>query len=339
MSYDRNQASAATGTVGPGTVNLLTGNYTLSDTDVSVDSYGSDLTVTRAFNTRRAAATDKANMFGPGWVSSVVVAEANAPYTNLTVTGSLVQVGLPEGDTLGFTEKTSSASAKTYDSEMGYEQLALTYTAAGDFYVLKDYDGNTVTFTRIAGSAVGTYNPTAVTMPGASQTTSIGWEKVTISGAEVIRPTRVLAPVPTGVSCVTLVKGCRALDFTYATTTTATGTGSTQWGNYLGRVGQISFTAWDPDAAPAAMRTVVVANYTYDNAGRLRAAWDPRFDWTDTSVTPSVVRHLADSYDYDADGIVTTINPSGGRSPGSSPTPPSPATPGRAGWRRSAARL
>src|SRR6185369_10196833 len=102
VTFDRDQASAETQNVGPGSVNLVTGNLTVSDTDVSVDSYGSDLTVARTFNTRRAADTDSAAMFGPGWVSGVAVQDANADYTQLDVTGSLVQVGLPEGDTIGF---------------------------------------------------------------------------------------------------------------------------------------------------------------------------------------------------------------------------------------------
>ncbi len=311
FSLDRNQATAASSNVGPGDVNLVTGNLTLSDTDVSVDSYGSDLTVARTFNTRQASKTDAANMFGPGWVSGVAVTDANAPYTNLTVTGSLVQVGLPDGDTLGFTEATSSAGGKTYASEMGFEQLALTYTTSGDSYTLKDLDGNTVTFTHISGAATNVYNPTAVTTPGSNQTTSVSWQKVTVGGVDLVRPTQVLAPVPTGVTCSTLVKGCRALAFTYATTTTATGTGSSQWGDYAGRVNQISFTAWDPDASPAAMRTIVMARYSYDINGRLRATWDPRLDYTDTGGT----HHLADSYDYDSDGIITTINPAGGQPP------------------------
>ena len=43
-------------------------------TDVSVDSFGSDLTVTRYLqHPARAAETDAANMFGPGWVSGAVV--------------------------------------------------------------------------------------------------------------------------------------------------------------------------------------------------------------------------------------------------------------------------
>ena len=45
--------------------------------------------------------------------------------------------------------------------------------------------------------------------------------KVTLAGTDVVRPTQILAQVPAGVTCSTLVKGCRALSFTYATTTTA----------------------------------------------------------------------------------------------------------------------
>jgi hypothetical protein len=123
------------------------------------------------------------------------------------------------------------------------------------------------------------------------------------------RPTQVLAPVPAGVSCASLVRGCRALTISYATATTATGTSPAQWGDYLGRVTQVAFTAWDPDATPPAMRTVVMARYSYDSGGRLRAQWDPRLDWADTSTTPPTTRHLAETYDYDADGIITTLTP------------------------------
>ncbi|GAA2602728.1 hypothetical protein GCM10010399_36880 [Dactylosporangium fulvum] len=309
ITFDRNQALVMSQQVGPGSVNLLTGNFGLSGVDVTMSSYGSDLTVTRSFNTRQAAVTDKANMFGPGWVSGVVVGAAEAPYTDLTVTGSLVQVGLPDGSSLGFTETTAAGSGKNYEAQNGFQQLRLSYATASNTFTLADIDGNTVVFTQVAGATAGTYNPTAVTTPGANQTTSISWQKVTVSGTDLVRPTRMLAPLPSGVSCATLVKGCRALDFSYASTTTATGTGATQWGNYVGRLTQVSFTAWDPDAAPAAMRTVVVARYSYDSNGRLRAVWDPRLDWTDTTTMPPTTRNLATTYDYDTNGIVSALTP------------------------------
>ncbi|SCG75461.1 RHS repeat-associated core domain-containing protein [Micromonospora rifamycinica] len=301
ITFDRDQASAAEQEIGPGSANLITGNYTLSDTDASVSSYGTDLTVTRSYNTRRAAETDTANMFGPGWVSGAVVDEAESPYTSLTVYGSLVQVGLPEGDTIGFTKRTATA----YDPEIGMEFLKLTYSSGSDSYSLTDEDGNTVLFTRVTGTATGKYFPTSVTVPGSNQTTTLSWERVTIDGKEIVRPTRMLAPVADGVNCATLTRGCRALTLTYATTTTATGTAESGWGDHIGRVKEIAFTAWDPDLPTPAMRTVSMTRYAYDNVGRLRATWDPRLDWNESGT----LRRLRETYDYNSDGILSAITP------------------------------
>ncbi|MFE9207524.1 DNRLRE domain-containing protein [Micromonospora sp. NPDC007230] len=303
ITFDRNQASAAAEKIGPGEVNLITGNYTLSDSDVSVASYGTELTVERSYNSRRATETDSANMFGPGWVSGATVDGAEANYTSLTVFGSLVQVGLPDGDTIGFTKRTSTA----FDPEIGLESMTLTYDSATDSYALTDEDGDTVRFTRVVGTATGKYFPTLVAESASNQTTTYSWERVTVAGAEVVRPTRMLAPVPDGVNCATLTRGCRALTFTYATTGTATGTTEATWGDHPGRVKEIAFTAWDPDLPTPAMRTVPLARYVYDNTGRLRAAWDPRLDWTDAGTT----RHLWKTYDYDANGVLTATKPVG----------------------------
>ncbi|MEU4395567.1 DNRLRE domain-containing protein [Kribbella sp. NPDC023855] len=294
LTFDRNLANAAAEEIGPGEVNLLTGNVSLSDTDVTVDSYGSDLTVSRTYNSRQSAKADGSGMFGPGWVSSAVVDEAETPYTSLDVYGSLRQVGTPDGDVVGFTAR----DGVNFDPEVGQETLKLTYASTTDTYKLTDDQGTIVTFGRIAGSAAGKYVPTVTTMPGSNQRTSFVWERVTVGGAEVLRPTRVLAPVPDGVSCTTVARGCRALNFTYATTTTATGTTESTWGDYVGRVKEISFTAWDPDLATPAMRTVPMARYSYDNTGRLRSVADPRTSGKDT-------------YDYQSDGVLSTIKPAG----------------------------
>ncbi|QNE17775.1 DNRLRE domain-containing protein [Kribbella qitaiheensis] len=293
LTFDRNLASAASQEIGPGDVNLLTGNVTLSDTDVSVNSYGSDLTVSRTYNSRQSAKTDPSGMFGPGWISGAIVDEAETPYTSLDVYGSLLQVGTPDGDVVGFTAR----DGVNFDPEVGQETLRLTYASATDTYKLTDDQGTIVMFGRVTGSAAGKYFPTATTLPGSNQTTTYVWERVTVGGAEVVRPTRVLAPVPDGVSCSTMARGCRALNFTYATTTTATGTAE---GDYAGRVKEISFTAWDPDLATPAMRTVPMARYGYDSAGRLRSTWDPR-----------IATNGKETYDYQADGVLSTVKPAG----------------------------
>ncbi|MFE9690553.1 RHS repeat-associated core domain-containing protein [Micromonospora sp. NPDC005806] len=296
ITFDRNLASAATAEVGPGSVNLITGNYQISQPDVSVGG----LSVGRTFNTRQAGGTDP--LFGPGWVSGVLSA-ADAPYTKLTTYDSLVQVSLPDGSVLGFTKVDSTGA--TYQPQVGAEKYSLTYDSTANSFRLTDIDGNSATFTRGSTDPAGVYAPTAVSAAGSTNSSTYSWQKATLGTQDVMRPTRLLAPVPSGVTCSTMVRGCQALIFTYAAATTATGTAANAWGDYLGRVKEIAYTAWDPDLSTPAMRTVVLARYTYDDAGRLRAMWDPRLDYTDGSGAHS----LRTVYDYDADGILTTVTP------------------------------
>jgi hypothetical protein len=125
FSLDRDMGSAASESVGPGSVNLLTGNYTISDTDASMDSFGSDLTVSRTFNTRDAGKADVSGLFGKGWTSGVAVEDAGVDYTGLTVAGSLVQVGLPDGE-----HRLPKNANGSSTPEIGVEDLTLTYTSA-----------------------------------------------------------------------------------------------------------------------------------------------------------------------------------------------------------------
>ncbi|WP_433349470.1 RHS repeat-associated core domain-containing protein [Micromonospora sp. CA-111912] len=294
--FDRNLASAATSQVGPGSVNLITGNYQLAQTDVSAPG----LSISRTVNSRQPLGADP--LFGPGWVSGLVAEDAESPYTRLTAYGSLVQIKLPDDSTIGFT-KVDSAGVN-YEPQPGAESFKLTFAATTSTFTLVDGEGNVVTFTRTSTDPVNVYTPTAAASLGSNSTTTYTWEKATIGSNEIMRPTRMLAPVPAGVTCTTLVKGCRALTFTYATATTATGLADGTWGDYTGRVKEISYTAWDPDLATPAMRTVVLARYTYDNGGRLRTFSDPRLDYTSTG--PQQLRTV---YYYNGDGIIVSLTP------------------------------
>jgi streptogramin lyase len=121
---------------------------------------------------------------------------------------------------------------------------------------------------------------------------------LTTSGT-VTEPTEVLAPVQAGVSCSPELKpGCRALKYTYATATTASGEGPSGWGEYSGRLSKVSLEAFNP--VSKAMQRTVVAEYSYDSRGELRAEWDPR-------ISPA----LKTTYGYDEQGHVTAISPAG----------------------------
>ncbi|MBQ1021086.1 RHS repeat-associated core domain-containing protein [Micromonospora sp. D93] len=291
--FDRNLASADTVDVGPGSVNLITGNYRLSSTDVSV----AGLSISRTVNSRQPGGLDP--LFGPGWVSGLVVSDADAPYTRLTAYGSLVQVKLPDDSTIGFT-KLDSAGVN-YEPQPGSESYKLTFASATSTFTLADGAGNVVTFKRTSTDPANVYTPSSAVAPGSGNSTTYSWEKATVGANEIMRPTRLLAPAPVGVTCSTLVRGCRALTFTYAAATTATGLSDGTWGDYIGRITQISYTAWDPDLATPAMRTVVLARYTYDNSGRLRASSDPRLDYSG--------QQLRTVYYYNGDGILVSLTP------------------------------
>lgn len=298
IRFDRDRASADVADVGPGSVNLITGNYQLSTSDVSVVG----LSVARTLNSRQPSGNADP-LFGPGWTSGIVVSDAQAAYTRLTAYGSLVQIKLPDNSTIGFTK--ANAAGVNYEPQVGAESYTLTFAASSNTFTLSDGDGNVVTFTRTETDPANTYTPTAATVPGSGTATTYSWEKVTIGAREVMRPTRLLAPVPDGITCTTLVRGCRALTFTYATATTATGTADGTWGDYTGRVKEISYTAWDPDLQTPAMRTIALARYTYDSTGRLRAHSDPRLDYEDNGST----KQLRTVYYYNGDGIITSLTP------------------------------
>ncbi len=145
--------------------------------------------------------------------------------------------------------------------------------------------------------------PTEVGGPLASNGAStFAYAAVEREGKAVIEPTEALAPVPAGVSCGAkveeLARGCRALTFNYASSTTATGEKESEWGDYKGNLTRVYYHAWDP--AKGAMSEVEVAHYLYDKKDRLRAEWDPR-------ISPA----LKTTYGYDGEEHVTSLNPPG----------------------------
>ncbi|GAB3864207.1 hypothetical protein GCM10029963_74240 [Micromonospora andamanensis] len=294
--FDRNLASADTANVGPGEVNLITGNYQLDHTDVSA----AGLEIARTVNSRQPSGQADP-LFGPGWVSGLIVSDAFAAYNRLTTYGNLVQIKLPDDSTLGFTK--ANSTGVNYEPQVGAESFTLTFNSSSSTFTLDDGRGNIVTFSRVAADPIGIYTPTTATTSGSGNRTTYSWEKTTLGTTEFMRPTRILAPTADGVTCTTLVRGCRALTFTYAAATTATGLADGTWGDYAGRVKEISYTAWDPDLATPAMRTTTLARYTYDSGGRLRTYADPRLDYT-SSGGPQQLRTV---YYYNGSGVITTM--------------------------------
>ncbi|MGW0950021.1 DNRLRE domain-containing protein [Streptomyces sp. NPDC002623] len=295
VTVDRDAGTAPSEDVGPGEVNTLTGDFTLSATDAS----GFGLSVSRTASSRRpAAGTDaegQAAIFGPQWTSGVVaeLTDSSWVYVRMTSTTSVAVVD-GDGNETGFTATGSGG----WKPQPGAENLKLTGSLTGSFTLTEATDGTTTTFAK-ADAAATTWQLSSTYLPTDTTTTKIVSEPVTSGGATLARPKYLIAPtsaVPAA-TCETTptTAGCRVLEFVYATATTAT---ATDLGDYTGRLKQIKQWATDPGASAAT--ATIVAGYAYDAAGRLREAWDPR-------ISPA----LKTAYTYDSAGRVATLTSPG----------------------------
>ncbi|MFG2942670.1 DNRLRE domain-containing protein [Streptomyces sp. NPDC048282] len=299
VTVNRKADNAPTAAVGPGQVNLLTGDFGLSATDAS--AFGA--AVTRRFSSRDpqgAAGQDgQVSIFGPNWTSGVTAATSDWSYIKPTSSSSVSLIDAT-GATMGFT--VLNATSGTWTPQPGAENLTLTGTLSGSSFTLKDTDGTTATFTKPNSSSTTWQLATSYTVTGDSaNTTTVVSHPVAVSGYSeyLAEPQYVIAPT-SAVSAATCAgdpstAGCRVLEFVYASSTTAT---ASTPGNYAGQVQQINLWATAPGAS--ASTATPIAAYDYTSSGQLADAWDPRLS------TP-----LKTAYTYDSAGRVATLAPPG----------------------------
>ncbi|SCD34884.1 YD repeat-containing protein, partial [Streptomyces sp. DvalAA-14] len=290
VTVDRNAGQAPSVDAGPASVNALTGDATLSATDAS--AFG--MTVTRTASSRRpangAAQAGQAAIFGPQWTAGTTadITDSDWSYIHTTSSTSVALVDV-DGDPTGFTVK--NASAGTWTPEPGSEDLTLTGTIGGSTLTLTETDGTTTTFTKPSGGT--TWQLSSTKLPTDNSTTTVVPDPAAPAGQA--RPKYVIAPTSavSAASCQAspATKGCRVLEYVYATTTTAAGT---TFGNIAGQVQQIR--EWSTAPGASASTGTTVEQYLYDSSGQLRHAWDPR-------ISPN----LKTVYTYDSSGRVATV--------------------------------
>jgi YD repeat-containing protein len=287
--------------VGPGTLNLRSGDYTLGATDVSVPSGTATLSVARTYNSQSHEA---AGPLGPGWLLSLPDTTGGGQWQSLQV--------LPEGrievtTTGGQKVMFVSNGHEGFTSPPDFQTYALTEPVKSPAtYRITNPGGDYTQFTEPSGASA--FMPTTV----GEAVNKGGLNKVSYVLSEG-QTREILGPEPSGVSCSASSpeewakerkieeehRGCRALSLKYDTSeTTAKGENPTEWGNVKGQLESVSFTAWNPKEAKIV--TIPVARYEYDKQGRLRAEWDPRIE-------PA----LKTVYGYDAENHLTAITPPG----------------------------
>ncbi|WP_433402793.1 DNRLRE domain-containing protein [Streptomyces sp. CA-146814] len=276
VTVDRNASGAATEEIGPGSVNLLTGDYSLSATDASF--FG--MTVTRSASSRDpdggAKLEGQAPIFGKEWVTGTTAELSESVFGHIRrVSDTALDVVLADGKAIAFT---SNAARTGWLPEPGSQHLTLTGRFDGSF-TLSDTEGTVTTFTKAAPTA-STWQVSSSLLKGLTHTTTtVVSESVTVNGKQLARPKRIIAPTSAVTAAVCeatpSTKGCRVLEFVYATTTTATGTQTDeQFGDFVGQVRELRLWATAPGAA-SGTATAVTA-YRYDTNGSLRQVWDPR---------------------------------------------------------------
>jgi RHS repeat-associated protein len=298
--------------VGPGSVDLLTGNLNVSRTDVAIPGFGSALEFSRSLNSRNAKAEEK-GVLGPGWTPGVPVEEAGGSswksikkesvteeWEGVEVDEEEAEEGIEgepggsityhyallttlEGEEVAFEENGSGAYVTPP------ELAGWSLVAEEGKLVLSEPEGNRTTFENLGSGSE--YVPVSVSQTGGpGNTTRMVYELK--EGHKRLK--MAIAPTPAGVSCTSEAEakahsGCHALEFTYLS--------AAHWEAPAGdgeRLQKITYYA------PGNGGPWEVANYSYDSKGRLIGEWDPR-------ISPS----LTESYSYESGGQLHTVKPPG----------------------------
>lgn len=301
----------ASASVGPGTVDLLTGSFTVSRTDVSIPGVTAGLEFSRAHSSRDPGTATDTSVLGRGWKPTVPVEVAGGSewrsVKEVFASAEEKEEGLEDYAVLADSEGYDYAFEKSGGAYLSPPELTgfvLTHTAGSATFTFSDPEGNVTTFESEGGGAE--YVPTSVSLTGSGNTAKMVYK---FEGGSR-RLTAVIAANPLkscGAEGFTTSVGCRGLTFTYQP--------ATKWGapaSYGERLEKITY--YGPTSR-STMSNWEVAKYKYDSAGRLIEEWDPRVG---SSCAAEEKGCLKETYAYVAasesgleGGEIKTITPPG----------------------------
>jgi large repetitive protein len=243
---------------GSGQAALSTGEFNLTETDVSINAGNTGLSISRTHSSYSGLGANSA-IFGAGWraniqgpdegLAGMLVADATG------IDGTISLIGDDES-TLVFRQKGNTKTpSKTgeylpanEDATVSGLKVDITGTGTEARIKATEPDGTTTSFIKGArledGAEVWEWTPDTVTGTAATGETKFTRD----SGGKI---TRITAGTETGIDCTTPVKGCRILELAYES-------GSN-------RLSTVTYTAWDPEAngGSGAMASQEQARYTY----------------------------------------------------------------------------
>jgi hypothetical protein len=231
--------------LGPGSVNPQSGEFSMSATDVLVGSPGAGLTVSRNYGSRHLTA-GSGGPLGPQWSLSVGGQESIVKLPN----GNVTLVAADGGQSTFTPSGGGKFVSPTGDGDLVLTEITNEKGEPIEYALKVLANATTTRFTSFEGPAASVWKPTKEEGPLASQTVRYIYR--TVEG--VTEPKYILAPEPNGLSfsCAsklekmeTLEKGCRALEFIYGEETAAKGEDRGEWGNYRTRLKEIVFIAYN----------------------------------------------------------------------------------------------
>jgi RHS repeat-associated protein len=289
--------------VGPGSVDLLTGSFTVARTDVSIPGVTAGLEFARTDSSRSPGLSTDTTVLGRGWKPSAPVEVAGGSewrsVREVAVSSEEHEEGLENyallTDSEGY-EYAFEISAGSYVAPPELSGFVLTHTTGSATYALSDPQGNVTTFENNAGGSE--YLPASVSIAGTSSTVTMLYK---FEGG-TRRLVKIIAPTPE-IACNaennTTAVGCRSLVFNYLPATT--------WGAPSADGERLSSITYYGPNGTTGMSSWEVAKYEYDSSGRLIAEWDPRI----SSALKETYTYVGSGESNPQGGELKTITPAG----------------------------
>jgi RHS repeat-associated protein len=287
--------------IGPASVDLLTGQYTLGTSDVSIPIPGSEasLEFSRTYESNFRNQKVASMVLGGMWQPSAPVEQTNeeawralyerhedavpAEYDpecieeweeegkSFPQEECMIEEALPEANWIELIdseggEVSFEISGGKYIAPEYMQEYVLTKHGEGasTTYELVEPEGIHTVFTKNEVGTVGSYSPTSVSWQASGKSARLVYEHP--GGTGEMRLAKMIAPAPAGVTCTdteaTKTAGCRTLTFQYF---------SCSCGGWS-RLESITYYNSSGNEA----QKQVVAKYEYDANYRLIAEWDPR---------------------------------------------------------------
>jgi len=313
---------APTEPIGPGELNLLSGEFSMSETDASISAFLQDLSVTRTYRSRGIAVRN-ADMFGSGWDASVEADGGDLPYKGIYDYSEIRDVTVDQQvlDPSSWNWELFFQTFNFEDLKADVETLPETLAYNYEYAIVEASDGTKMTFTHITdpnGNVTGwtpdDLHPGYALRRDSTGTSGVFQYTLTDPDGNVATFLSEVANSPNApLSTFQQPGSTSSLSYVYEASGTRQRLKTVTAPAPAGRPARSLTLNWSNVGTPTVPRvtsidykdgystTTTVATYAYDGNARLIQETDPRISGS--------ARYT--SYHYNADGELDQITPSG----------------------------